>query len=323
MKDGESLYARWTLCNHCPACCRPLHPGTPTRHLKVLPSRFPANPRWTPDGWSIEKWGDGSIDPLLSVRRFAMIQVTAVWANDYLDIFRGIPNSGTIWNHMEPCGTKPYGTIISTCQSCHPFDTLGALAWLDDMSWASGVTLRNLPRSQEICWKLQWGTAVGTCLFIKIAYAHIYIYTYIALPLQMSVYIYIYNKCCMYVCVCYSIWMCIDVQFMGGILTLVFWDKKMVSQIISLLSNMVWPSSQGNSPMELRIQWMHLEREQQKMAQTLHIFLHTKLDQQKKQTYGISAYHITNNIDTIYCNTNRLNRYKVAKYGLDNRVELQ
>lgn len=63
----------------------------------------------------------------------------------------------------------------------------------------------------------------------------------------MHIYIYcvafanerIYNKCCMYVCVCYSIWMCIDVQFMGGILTLVFWDKKKVSQIISLLSNMV------------------------------------------------------------------------------------
>ena len=35
------------------------------------------------------------------------------------------------------------------------------------------------------------------------------------------------------------------------------------------------------------------------------------------------TYHITNNIDTNYCNTNRLNRYKVAKYGLDKRVELQ
>ena len=147
---------------------------------------------------------------------------------------------------------EPYGTVISTCQSCHPFDTLGALAWLDDMLWASGVTLRNLPRSQEICWKLQWGTAVGTCLFINIAYIYIYC---VAFANER-----IYNIYCMYVCVCYSIWMCIDVQFMGGILTLVFWDKKMVSQIISLLSNMVWPSSRGNSPMELRIQWMHLER---------------------------------------------------------------
>lgn len=153
--------------------------------MQPLPSMLPALAPWHPDAASEgvaitvpgkssvnsrrlvhRKMGrshDGSIDPLLSVRRFAMIQVTAVWANDYLDIFRGIPNSETIWNHMEPYGTiwakpygtKPYGTIISTCQSCHPFDTLGALAWLDDMSWASGVTLRNLPRSQEICWKLQ------------------------------------------------------------------------------------------------------------------------------------------------------------------------
>lgn len=150
---------------------------------------------------------------------------------------------------------EPYGTIISTCQSCHPFDTPGALAWLDDMLWASGVTLRNLPRSQDICWKLQWGTAVGACLFINIAYIYIYCVAFA----NERIYIYIYISC-MYVCVCYSIWMCIDVQFMGGILTLVFWDKKMVSQIISLLPNMVWPSSRGNSPMELRIQWMHLER---------------------------------------------------------------
>lgn len=173
-----------------------------------------------------------------------MIQVTAVWANNFLDIFRGIPNSGTIWNHMEPSYLHVNHVIPLIPWVPWPGWTTccGHQAWHLETYLGARKSAGNSSEVQP------W--AVGTCLFINIAYIYC-----VAFANER-----IYNIYCMYVCVCYSIWMCIDVQFMGGILTLVFWDKKMVSQIISLLSNMVWPSSRGNSPMELRIQWMHLER---------------------------------------------------------------